>query len=65
MAFFLCSFTFKHFHSYGGVTGLPFQSERRRFDHFSKLAFAQRLAEYQVFTGKLPLRILLLEKISF
>lgn len=60
-AIFLFGFTFKHFHSDSGVTGLSFQSERRRFDHFPKLAFTQCLAKYEIFTRKLPLRILLWE----
>lgn len=54
--------TFKHFHSHSGVTSFSFQPERRRLDNFSELAFTQSLAKYKVFTRKLPLWILLLNK---
>lgn len=58
----LAFLTFQHFHSHSGVSGLPFQSECRRLNNFSKLPFAQSFAEYEVFTRKFPLRVLLLNR---
>lgn len=58
----LACLTFKHFHSHCGVTRFSFQPERCGLNNFSKLPFTQSLAKYKVFTRKLPLRILLLEK---
>lgn len=58
----LAFLTFQHFHSHSGVSGLPFQSECRRFNNLSKLPFAQSFAEHKVFTWEFPLRVLLLKK---
>lgn len=58
----LACLTFKHFHSHSGVTRFSFQPERCGLHNFSKLPLTQSLAKYKVFTRKLPLWILLLEK---